>query len=89
MNEAEIAAVIVGLTEMVKKFGLPSQYCPLIAVVIGIAVVVGEEVKNGGQDYYSAVFRGLLIGLTSTGLYATTDKMVTKGANANTTQETY
>lgn len=90
MNDVEIATVIVGITEVVKKLGLPSQYCPALAVVLGAGIVMFDDYKNGVTDIYSSIIRGIIIGTTSTGLYAAADKMIDKNnSNANISQETH
>lgn len=85
MNETEIGAVIVGITELLKSFGLPSKLCPAAAIIIGGIIGVAEETRTGGEiDFYAGSMRGLLIGATTTGLYAATDKMIKTGTiNSN------
>lgn len=91
MNDIEIATVIVGITEVVKKIGLPSQYCSAFAILLGAGIAVFDGYKNGEIDIYAGVIRGVIIGTTSTGLYAATDKMIDKNTiqNANISQETH
>jgi len=71
MNEVQIAAAVVGLTQIVKMNKLPSKYLPIIAVVLGIAlnlVVEGLSVISG--------MKGLIIGLSATGLVNRTDHYI-------------
>ena len=93
MDKAEMAAVVLGVTEMVKKLGLPSKYCPAFAILFAIFISLGEAYHNGtGElDLYNALMRGLLIGVTTTGGYAAADKFIEKSqdSHANSTQETH
>lgn len=91
MNDVEIATVIVGITEVVKKIGLPSQYCPAFSIVLGAVVTLLDGYQNGETDIYASLIRGVIIGTTSTGIYATADKMIDKTTtqNANISQETH
>ena len=93
MTDAEMVAVIVGLTEVVKNFGLPSKYCSTFAILLGAGIGVSEEFRNGTQDIYGGIMKGILVGATTTGVYAATDKMISKTTNntqnANIIQETH
>ena len=92
MNDAEIAAVLVGGTEVVKMFGLPARFAPGFAILLG-ALLGGVEafIQGGGQtDVYGGVLRGVIIGTTTTGIYAVTDKMISKSTqNGYSGQETH
>ena len=90
MNEAEISAVVIGITEIVKNLGLPSKICPLFAVCAAIGFTILTEVQNGGTDYTGAALKGLLIGTTTTGGYSAIDRFITKSSlNGNLAQETH
>ena len=93
MNKAEIAAVVIGITEMIKKLGLPSKYCPAFAIIFAIVLSVGDAYHTGNEtiDLYGAIMQGLLIGVSTTGSYAALDKFIEKSniQNANTPQETH
>ena len=94
MNEAEIAAVIVGITELLKSFGLPSRLAPGTAVVIGAVLGFAESYRAGAGDIYAGIMRGIVIGATATGLYAATANISKKSKpdplqNANSWQETH
>jgi len=67
-----LAAVVVGLTQAVKKTNRISEiYLPLVAILIG--VVVSGISTMGGTDY---IFNGIIYGLSAVGLYESTiDKL--------------
>lgn len=61
-----IAAVTVGLTEMVRRLGVPSKFLPLVALIVGgVAGGTLHMVPPG-------IVRGLLFGLVATGMVSTT-----------------
>ena len=68
-----IAGVITGLTACVKQIGCPSQWLPIVAVVIG--GVLGYLIM--GHDVVSVV-TGLFTGLVTQGLVSRVDHVVEK-----------
>ncbi len=64
-----IIAVIVGLVQVVKGVGMPSRYASLFALVFGVAAsfAVASEATVG-----LTIFNGLVLGLSSAGLYSGT-----------------
>ena len=59
---------IVALTNLAKRTGLPSRWAPLVSVLVGVAVACGDAYSTGG-GYLDAVARGIILGLTASGLY--------------------
>lgn len=59
---------IVALTNLAKRTGLPSKLAPLVAVLAGVAVACGDAYSTG-SGYLDAVARGIVLGLTASGLY--------------------
>lgn len=59
---------IVALTNLVKRTGLPSRLAPLVSVLAGVAVACGDAYSTG-SGYLDAVARGIVLGLTASGLY--------------------
>jgi len=78
MTKSELAAMIVGITEIAKNLGLPSKYCSLFSVILGVTISLIEAVVENSDNYYGAAVNGLLVGLTTTGSYAAVDKMMNK-----------
>lgn len=64
-----IIAVIIGLVQAVKQFGLKSKHAPLLAIVFGVVAAFGvaQEATLG-----LTVFSGIVFGLTAAGLYSGT-----------------
>jgi len=69
-NEKIIA--IIGITEAIKQYGIPSQFCPTIAIIVGALLAYAEKPNSQG------VLEGIILGATVTGGYAVT-KRVGKG----------
>ena len=64
---AGIGAVplVLALTELVKRLGLPVQYAPLLSVAFGIAIIAIA------QDFTpTALTTGLVVGLSASGLWS-------------------
>lgn len=59
---------IVALTNLAKRTGLPSRLAPLVSVLAGVAVACGDAYSTG-SGYIDAVARGIVLGLTASGLY--------------------
>ena len=56
--------IVIGLTEVIKKFGVPSRFLPLVAIAFGIlfAIVLLGPTPEG-------ILQGIMIGLAGSGLY--------------------
>ena len=59
---------IVALTNLAKRTGLPARWAPLVSVLAGAAVACGDAYSTG-SGYLDAVARGIVLGLTASGLY--------------------
>lgn len=59
---------IVALTNLAKRAGLPSRWAPLVSVLAGVAAACGDAYSTG-SGYLDAVARGIILGLTASGLY--------------------
>lgn len=68
MNILLTVPAIVALTNLAKRTGLPSRLAPLVSVLAGVAVACGDAYSTG-SGYLDAVARGIVLGLTASGLY--------------------
>ena len=59
---------IVALTNLAKRTGIPAKLAPLVSVLAGVAVACGDAYSTG-SGYLDAVARGIVLGLTASGLY--------------------
>lgn len=68
-----LLAIIVGLTEVTKRLGLKSKFAPLVAVTLSL--VLTFVTMGISQD---SLIAGLVVGLTSVGLYSGVKTTLTK-----------
>lgn len=64
---------ILALVEIVKRLGVPGQFAPLVAVVVGAGLsllVSGVSIESAAQ--------GLVLGLSASGLWSGTKAVVGK-----------
>lgn len=64
---AAVTAIVIGLVQLAKKTGLPTRWCPLLAVVLGI---IGLLSLAFFQPIAEVIFAGIVVGLSSVGLYS-------------------
>lgn len=70
-----IIAVIIGLVEAFTRLGLPKRFAPVVAVVLGI---IGGIVYIFPDRPAMGVLVGLVMGLSSVGLYSGTKNTLNK-----------
>lgn len=68
MEQNEKIVAIIGLTEAIKQYGIPSQYAPTIAIIVGAVIGYVENPTSQG------VLNGVLLGGIVTGGYAVTKR---------------
>jgi Flp pilus assembly protein protease CpaA len=61
---ASIIAVIVGLSQLAKMY-IPNKFVPLLSLILGI--VAGVALLD--MSLQEQIFTGIIIGLSSSGLY--------------------
>lgn len=61
-------ALVMGLVKVFREVGLPSKFAPLASLVIGI--ILGLTIASEtGQSCSAGVVIGIMLGLSSCGLY--------------------
>lgn len=70
-----LVPIILGVVEILKNTGLPSRFCPLAAVGLGLILGV---VYLGENDLKQGILRGIYLGLTSVGMYSGTKNLIGK-----------
>lgn len=68
--------IFVGLTELIKEYGMPNKWAPLCAIVLSVGFSFLVAYRDGG-GYLDAGISGLIIGLTAIGLYSTGQNITT------------
>lgn len=69
-----LTAIVVGLVEALKKVGLPTKWCPLVSIILGVlagAFYSGTAIKEG-------ILMGFAIGLSACGLYSGVKNTISK-----------
>lgn len=69
-----LIAAVVGITEAAKRSGMPSKWAPLLSIALG----VGASLAFNEGDMAKLVVDGIILGLSSAGLYSGTKAVVTK-----------
>ena len=77
----ELGAIVIGFTQVAKQYGVPSKWLPILAIVIAVALTTGIAYNNG-TDLVGGVLSGLVLGLTSTGLYGAGKNIVNAKSDA-------
>lgn len=71
-----LIAVVVALTELVKRFDVPKKYIPVVSLLLGL--VAGIFYVPG--ELKEQIMYGLMIGLSASGLFDQS-KIIKKGAD--------
>ena len=74
-EQAAAIAIVVGLTEVVKRFWLDSRFAALVALVIGVGFAF---LTQGLSTVQSTALDGIIYGLTASGLYSGTKALIEK-----------
>ncbi len=63
MDRTEKIAAILGITEAIKQYGIPSKFCPTLAIIVGALLEYAENPTSEG------IIQGVVLGATVTGGY--------------------
>jgi flagellar biosynthesis protein FliR len=61
-------ALVMGLVKVFREVGLPSKFAPITSVFIGVILGLAIALETG-QSYVAGVVIGIMIGLSSCGMY--------------------
>ena len=74
---AVLIAIVVGLIQIAKGLKLPAKFSPLLALVLGVSLsFIVRGILN--VEWTVSIIQGLVIGLTSVGLYSSIKNTVGK-----------
>lgn len=73
-------AIIIGIIQALKNFGLDTKMAPVVAIILGLAISFGLS-YYGETKAFEAVVMGLAIGLSSVGLYSGSKNVAEKYKN--------
>lgn len=71
--DVALIPLIIGLIQMAKGLGLPTKLSPVLGIVLGI---VAGTVYVYPDDLKGGILIGIMIGLSTTGLYSGTKNTV-------------
>lgn len=73
ITDAMVVAVVMALVESIKRAGVPSRFAGLISAALGVAYGLATSPT---PNVAFAVVRGLIIGLSASGLYSGTKALL-------------
>jgi len=59
-------AIVMGLTEVIKRLGLPTRFAPLVSIGLGIVVMI--LIPN--IEWKEGIVKGIFLGLVTSGLWS-------------------
>lgn len=68
-----VVPIVVGLTEVVKRLGLPSKFSPLVSIGFGLVIAL---LMQGVSTL--TVLAGIIYGLSAAGLYSGTKALASQ-----------
>jgi len=70
-----MVALTIGITEAIKRLGIPSKWSPIVAIVIGIIMaLISSEFRVSSE----VILGGMVMGLSSSGLWSGTKSVLLK-----------
>lgn len=67
LSIAVVVALVLGVVQVFKSFGLPSKYAPLVSILLGVLATLGLAYF---EPTVRVIFTGLAIGLSASGLFS-------------------
>lgn len=80
MEDAQVMAAVVAITQYVKGFGISSKYLPLVAILVGGLIGLALSQQNG-ETHSMGILRGVGIAAVATGLVGTAGDLAKKAKN--------
>ena len=79
-----LVAVVFGLVEFVKNFGLKGRWLTIVSMLLGLLFGVSYQIANAGvpasfAGWFAVAVFGLVLGLMASGLYDFMDTRMPKG----------
>ena len=79
-----LSAVVFGLVEFIKSFGLRGHWLTIASMLLGLAFGVSYQIANAGipvgfADWFAVAVFGIMLGLVASGLYDFVDTRMPKG----------
>lgn len=74
LDETLLTSVVVGIVSAAKTVGFPAKFAPVLSLLLG--VVASVAFTPAEFTIAESVFKGIVIGLTASGLYSGVKAMV-------------
>ena len=79
-----LVAVVFGLVEFVKSFGVRGHWLTIVSMLLGLAFGVSYQIANAGlpagfASWFAMAVFGLVLGLVASGFYKFIDVHTPKG----------
>ena len=83
VNGLPLSAVVFGLVEFIKSFGLRGHWLTIVSMLLGLAFGVSYQIANAGlpvsfASWFAVAVFGIMLGLVASGLYDFADKHTKK-----------
>ena len=74
VNGLPLSAVVFGLVEFIKSFGLRGHWLTIVSMLLGLAFGVSYQIANAGlpagfAGWFAVAVFGLVLGLVASGYY--------------------
>ena len=84
VNGLPLSAVVFGLVEFVKSFGVRGHWLTIASMLLGLAFGVSYQIANAGipvsfAGWFAVAVFGIMLGLVASGLYDFVDTRMPKG----------
>jgi len=84
VNGLPLSAVVFGLVEFIKSFGLRGHWLTIVSMLLGLAFGVSYQIANAGlpvgfAGWFAVAVFGIMLGLVASGLYDFVDTRMPKG----------
>ena len=84
VNGLPLSAVVFGLVEFIKSFGLKGHWLTIVSMLLGLAFGVSYQIANAGvpmsfAGWFAVAVFGIMLGLVASGLYDFVDTRMPKG----------
>ena len=84
VNGLPLSAVVFGLVEFIKSFGLRGHWLTITSMLLGLAFGVSYQIANAGlpagfAGWFGVAVFGLVLGLVASGFYDFVDTRMPKG----------
>lgn len=81
MAEVQLGALVLGIVQFLKYYGMPKKLCPAISLIVAVALCLGDAYLRGTlapETLVTAITQGLAIGAATTGAVGVAKELAKK-----------